>query len=228
MMPWALDRKSPLTNRPRCLPLVLVVFLPAAACSSQSGDGRDAAGDGQGTAEAGPSDMRATGDSTSGPPTASGPRLTGSVTEIDFGAVPLGTLVTNFLVVTNGGGTQSAPLAAMLPMTADFRARTNCSGRRLASQETCVVTIEFQPTTVGPKMAAGQVSQAEGTPMPVSYTVRGAGRIPPDAAPDVARDAADAADAAAADGVSLDSARDTAVDTSSRDAASDSASPAGG
>jgi hypothetical protein len=104
-------------------------------------------------------------------------------------------------------------------MTMDFRGRSNCAGRRLTAGETCVVTIDFQPTTVGAKMATGQVTQTEGAPMPVSFTVRGAGRLPPDAAPDMApRDAADAAV-----DVAPDSARDVSVDLPPRDAAADSA-----
>jgi hypothetical protein len=106
------------------------------------------------------------------------------------------------VVITNVGDAQTRPLVASLnPALPELRLKTNCQGRQLRPGETCVVTAEFEPTIVGPKLAMGSVDDGAGGAAPVNFSVRGAGRLGPDAAPDLAppppADAAPGADAGA-------------------------------
>jgi hypothetical protein len=125
------------------------------------------------------------------PPSPDGPlaaRLLLSVMDLDLGTVNIGAMATNVVVVTNAGDLASAPLSAMVGPTADFKSTSNCNGRRLGIGETCVVTMQFVPTSVGPKAVTGVVSQAEGATMSRTFTARGTGRLAPDAGMDATRE----------------------------------------
>jgi hypothetical protein len=120
----------------------------------------------------------------SGPPGARAPRLMLSMSDVDFGTVNIGApAATGIVVVMNTGDLGSGPLAVMVGASGDFQARNNCQGRRLGLGETCVVTLQFAPTSPGAKMVTGKVSQSEGEPMALAFTARGTGRVAPDAAP---------------------------------------------
>ena len=154
------------------------------------------------TRDAGPAPRAA-----DGPPAA---RLALSVAELDLGTVNLGSQATSAVVVSNTGDLATAPLAASVTAGADFQATNNCTGRRLGIGETCVVTLQFAPTSVGPKTATGQVSQTGGTPL--AFNARGTGRLAPDAGaqdarPDVPPEARPA-DAAPGDAQRPDAAAD--------------------
>jgi hypothetical protein len=114
--------------------------------------------------------------------------MAGPAVDFDFGTVNTGSGArTNALVVTNVGDAQSGPLQANLSSAADLKLTTNCVGLRLRSGETCVVTATFEPHAMGPQMASGSVNDGSGTSFGVvTFTVKGTGRIGPDAGPDVA------------------------------------------
>ena len=81
-------------------------------------------------------------------------------------------------------------LTATLPAGGDIQATSNCPGRRLGIGETCAVSLRFTPTSVGAKMASGQVAQTAGDVAPLPFSARGTGRLAPAAAPsDATRDA---------------------------------------
>jgi hypothetical protein len=117
-------------------------------------------------------------------------RLALSLAELDLGTVNIGNQATNVVVVTNTGDRASAPLAASVAAAADFQASNNCAGRRLGIGETCAVTVQFVPTSVGAKTTMGQVAQTEGDTAALTFRARGTGRLAPDAgAPEAGRDA---------------------------------------
>jgi hypothetical protein len=120
------------------------------------------------------------------PPAAHGPRLLLSVTDLDLGTVAIGASASNVVVAMNTGDAQTGALAVTVAAAVDFHSTTNCNGRRLGPGETCVVTLVFEPQAVGMKSTTGSVGGV-GTPAP--FTVRGTGRLAPDAGPDLARDA---------------------------------------
>jgi hypothetical protein len=126
--------------------------------------------------------------SPDGPPAA---RLMLSATDLDFGTVNIGNQATSVVVVTNTGDLPGGPLSAALAATSDFAATHNCGGRRLGIGETCVVTVRFAPTSTGVKTTTGQVNHPGGDPERLGFTVRGTGRLAPDAGPqDAARETA--------------------------------------
>jgi hypothetical protein len=127
-----------------------------------------------------------------GPPGVPAPRLGLSTMDVDVGTVNIGATGTGFVVVSNNGDAPSGPLAVMVNAPPDFHPRNNCMTRRLGPGETCVVTLDFQPTSVGMKTATGKVNQTEGDQTPLNFTAHGVGRLPPDAGPDVPRDVAGA------------------------------------
>ena len=108
--------------------------------------------------------------------------------DVDVGTVAIGATGTGFVVVSNNGDAPSGPLAVMVTAPPDFHPRNNCMARRLGPGETCVVTLDFQPSSVGMKTATGNVHQTEGDQTPLNFTGHGVGRLAPDAGPDVARD----------------------------------------
>jgi hypothetical protein len=136
------------------------------------------------------------------------PRLALSVTDVELGTVAIGSMATNVVVVNNTGDLASAPLTATLGPSADFKFTTNCNGRRLGIGETCVVTLQFVPTSVGAKSITGVVEQTEGAAMSRTFTARGTGRLAPDAGPMDATREAGAFDSAPADAPRLDAAAD--------------------
>ena len=153
-----------------------------AACSGSSTDPIDAP---PRTADA-PADIVRPADKPPLPPLPDGPpaaRLMLSLTDLDLGTVNIGAMATNVVVVTNIGDLASAPLAVAVPASADFTSTTNCSARRLGIGETCAVTMQFVPTSVGAKTTTRTVTQMEGNPMPLTFTARGTGRLAPDAGP---------------------------------------------
>jgi hypothetical protein len=117
-------------------------------------------------------------------------RLALSVAELDLGTVNIGSQASSVVVVTNTGNRASAPLAASVAAAGDFQSSNNCAGRRLGIGETCAVTLQFVPTSVGAKTTMGQVAQTEGDTTALTFRARGTGRLAPDAgALDAGRDA---------------------------------------
>lgn len=182
---------------------VLIACLLVGACSSsprRSGDsGAGSPGTGGGGGSVAPGVDAAPGtpivDPPPGTPT---PRLTGFPVDIDFGTVNIGAAPrTNAVVVTNIGDAPTRPLVATLNSGADIKLTSNCMGRVLRPEETCVVTAEFEPRMVGMSMASGSVG-ADGL-TPINFMARGNGRVGPDAGPDVARPNVDAGAGASAD-----------------------------
>jgi hypothetical protein len=169
-----------------------LLVLVLGACSSKGGgsaDGPATAGDGPAPAADAAADVPMKADMP--PPITPGvkaPRLTPSTLDVDLGTVAIGSMSTGFIVVTNAGDAASGPLAVMVTAPGDIRSQSNCMGRRLGPDETCVVTLTFLPATVGAKMGTGKINQTEGDPMALAFTVHGIGRLAPDAGPDVPRD----------------------------------------
>jgi hypothetical protein len=162
-----------------------------ASCSGKAGGRVDGGpgGDGPATSTDSAVDVPVKTDTTPTPPGARAARLSLSASDVDLGTASIGLApTTGIVVVTNTGDAMSGPLAAMVTAPADFHPSNNCMGRTLGPSETCVVTIAFQPTSVGMKMGSGKVNQTQGDPMTLSFTFHGVGRLAPDAGPDVARD----------------------------------------
>ena len=151
-----------------------------------------------------------------GPP---GARLALSVTDLDFGAVNIGAMAMNAVVVSNTGDLATAPLTVTLGPSADFKSTNNCSGRRLGIGETCAVTMQFVPTSVGQKAITGVVAQAEGAAMSRTFTARGNGRMAPDAGPMDASREAGGADRPPVDSAPADAPRPDAAAPDRPDAA---------
>jgi hypothetical protein len=111
-----------------------------------------------------------------------GPRLLAAPAEVDFGTVNIGSPARELaVVITNAGDAPTAALSTQLMAVPALRLRSNCDGRALMPEETCVVTARFEPTAVGPQLASGSVDDGAGGSDPVMFTARGVGRVGPDA-----------------------------------------------
>jgi hypothetical protein len=137
-----------------------------------------------------------------------GPRLLVAPAEVDFGNVNIGAPARELpVVITNAGDMPTAPLSAQLMAVPSLRLHSNCQGRSLMPEETCVVTAQFEPTAVGPQQASAVVDDGAGGSEPVMFTAKGVGRVGPDAG---------AVDVALPREAGSDVARDTGVDTAVR------------
>jgi len=172
---------------------VLILCLLVGACSSaprRSGD----SGPGDPTPDAGGMPPAPGVDAAAGPPYVDPPpgtpaaKLMGFPLDLDFGTVAMGSAVrSNAVTITNVGDAPSRPLEATLTPAPDLRLTSNCPRRQLRPGETCVVTAEFEPRSIGMSMASGSVDDGAGGAAPVTFMARGVGRVAPDAGPDVAR-----------------------------------------
>jgi hypothetical protein len=172
---------------------ILILCLLVGACSSaprRSGD----SGPDDPTPDAGGTPVTPGVDAAGAPPFVDPPpgtpaaKLMGFPLDLDFGTVAMGAAPrSNAITITNIGDAPSRPLEATLNSAPDLRLTSNCKGRQLRPGETCVVTAEFEPRSIGMSMASGSVDDGAGGAAPVAFMARGVGRLAPDAGPDVAR-----------------------------------------
>ncbi|PYU31261.1 MAG: hypothetical protein DMG28_15825 [Acidobacteria bacterium] len=102
--------------------------------------------------------------------TVSGPRVTLSTTNLNFGSQPVGATSPPQTVTLTNSGTGVLTITRITPTTRDFVPTDTC-GSSLAPGASCIITVAFTPTAVGTREGSIAVTDnAPGSPHVVSLT----------------------------------------------------------